>query len=85
MVIKANPYGIQNGVRTAESDSWDQVSHHTPCTSSTSVNNTSVLPLNIFTNPSSGKCFINTENEDISEIKVLMCWEILFIAIKNQM
>lgn len=70
MEIKANPNGTQNGVRTAESDLWDQVSHHTPCTSSTSVNNTSVLPLDIFPNPSSGKFFINAENEDISEIKV---------------
>ena len=83
MEIKANPNGTQNGVRTAECDLWDQVSYHTPCSSQSAVNNVNFNKLDIYPNPSTGKFYINAENQDISLVKVYNSLGELVYSSKN--
>ncbi|WP_430403457.1 carboxylesterase family protein [Fluviicola sp.] len=54
--IKATPNGTQCGLRTAESDLWDEAINYTPCTSSLGIESLSKdFSFSIFPNPTSGK------------------------------
>lgn len=70
--LKATPDNSQSGLRTAESDFWDDVAGFTACTSSiglTESNHTSLI--SIYPNPSSGKFKIELEeNTEIEEIHI---------------
>lgn len=54
--IKATPIGTSCGLRTAESDLWDEVINYTPCTSSLGIESLPNEPaFTAFPNPTTGK------------------------------
>jgi para-nitrobenzyl esterase len=80
--IKATPDGTKRGLRSTQSDLWDDIAGFTGCTTSVGVKDRLIgIPFNIFPNPSSGIFRLNLP-EGVTGFRVTVynssgqvCWQ----------